>query len=119
MPVLLAILTLVLMQLIGEALVRFLEVPLPGALIGFLLLFGGLVLYGRLPQGLRDTSNHTLPHLMLLFIAPVAGIMLHFERIASEWLPFLLSCIAGTAVTIAVTAFTFRWALRRSKTMQS
>jgi putative effector of murein hydrolase LrgA (UPF0299 family) len=118
MPMLLAILTLVLMQLIGEALVRFLDVPLPGALLGFLLLFGALVVHGRLPKGLRDTSNHTLPHLMLLFIAPVAGIMLHFDRIASEWLPFLVACIAGTAVTIAVTALTFRWALRRSKVGQ-
>jgi putative effector of murein hydrolase LrgA (UPF0299 family) len=119
MPVLLAILTLVLMQLIGEGLVRFLDVPVPGALVGFVLLFGGLVLHGRLPRGLRDTSNHTLPHLMLLFIAPVAGIMLHFERIASEWLPFLVACVAGTALTIVVTAFTFRWALRRSKTARS
>lgn len=115
MPVLCAVAALFVMQMLGEALVRLLGVPLPGPLIGLLLLFGALVWHGRLPNGLRQTSSHTLQHLMLLFIPAVAGIMVHFDRIANEWLPFLLACVLGAAITIVVTAFTFRWMLRRVK----
>lgn len=115
MPVLCAVAALFVMQMLGEALVRLFGVPLPGPLIGLLLLFGALVWHGRLPTGLRQTSSHTLQHLMLLFIPAVAGIMVHFDRIANEWLPFLLACVLGAAITIVVTAFTFRWMLRRVK----
>ena len=51
---------------------------------------------------------------MLLFIPIVAGVMLHFERIASEWLPFLASGIGGAVLTLLVTAAVFRWLLQRS-----
>jgi putative effector of murein hydrolase LrgA (UPF0299 family) len=52
--------------------------------------------------------------MMLLFIPAIAGVMLHFERIAREWLPFLVAGIAGAAITLAVTAWTLRWLLRDS-----
>ena len=113
MPVLRAIAAIFLMQLVGEALVRLLGVPLPGSLLGLLLMFGCLVYMGRLPQGLRDTAGHILQHLMLLFIPAVAAVMLHFDRIRLEWLAFLLASIGATVVTILVTAFTFRWMLQR------
>jgi len=101
------------MQLLGELLVRTAGLPLPGPLAGLLLLFGGLVWLGRVPRGLRDTTGYLLPHLMLLFIPPVAGVMMYFDRIGREWLPFLGACVGGALLTIAVTALVFQWALRR------
>lgn len=118
MPVLFAIATLLFMQFLGEVLVRISGLPVPGSLLGLLLLFGALCLRGGVPKGLRDTSSHLLQHLMLLFIPVVAGIMLHFERIAHEWLPFLAASLGGTAVTIVVTALTFRWMLLRTERKQ-
>jgi len=113
MPVLKAIAVLLLMQLAGEALVKVTGLPFPGSLIGLLLLFAALAYRGGVPKGLRDTSGHLLQHLLLLFIPPVAGIMMYFDRIAREWLPFLAACIGGAALTVMVTAFVFQWALRR------
>lgn len=114
MPVLFSLAALLLMQLLGDAIVRLLGLPLPGALVGLLLLFGALLYRGHMPKALRDTCSHILQHLMLLFIPAVAGIMLHFDRIAQEWLPFLVACIGGTIVTIVVTSVVFHWMLRRS-----
>ncbi len=119
MPVLYAVAVLLILQLVGEAFVRLTGLPIPGALVGLLLLFFGLVWRGHLPVALRDTAKHVLQHLMLLFIPAVAGIMLHFDRIAQEWLPFLLACILGTVVTVVVTAVTLSWMLKRQKGSQS
>ncbi len=119
MPVLYAVAILFVMQLLGDALVRLLGISLPGPLLGLLLLFVALLVHGKVPKGLRDTSGHVLQHLMLLFIPAVAGIMLHVDRIASEWLPFLLACVLGAALTLVVTALTFRFMLRRDKALKS
>ena len=114
MAVLYAFLALLVLQWVGEVLVQALGLPLPGALVGALLLLVGLLLLGRLPKALEQTSAALLQNLMLLFIPIVAGVMLHFERIASEWLPFLASGIGGAVLTLLVTAAVFRWLLQRS-----
>lgn len=102
-------------QLVGEVLVQWLRLPLPGPLIGMLLLFAALVLRGHVPEELREASSGLLQHLMLLFIPAVSGVMIHFERIGQEWLAFLLAGIGGTAITLVVTAFTLRFLLARAK----
>ena len=100
-------------QLVGEALVQFFHLPFPGALLGALLLLVSLLMYGRLPQALEQTSTTLLQNLMLLFIPTIAGVMLHFDRIAKEWQPFLIAGIAGAAITFLVTALAFKWMLAR------
>lgn len=115
MPILYAFAALLLILTGGNLLAQWLGLPLPGSLIGLLLLLAALIAYGRVPSGMRDTSHHLLKHLMLLFIPAVAGVMTHFDYLAREWLPFLAACVAGAAVTIIVTALTFSWMLNRRR----
>jgi putative effector of murein hydrolase LrgA (UPF0299 family) len=107
-----AITTLFLCQLAGELLVQWLSLPIPGPLIGMLLLFVALLVRGGVPEALSETSSHLLRNLMLLFIPAVTGVMLHFERVGREWLPFLAAGIVGAAFTMTVTALTLRWMIR-------
>ena len=107
---------LLVFQLIGEVAVQLLSLPLPGRLVGMLLLFAALVLRGSLPPAVGEAANALLGHLMLLFIPAVTGVMMYFERIGREWLPFFGACILGAAVTLAVTALTLRWMLKRAGT---
>jgi len=102
-------------QLAGEALVQYLQIPFPGALLGALMLLAGLLLCQRLPQALEQTAHALLQNMMLLFIPTIAGVMLHFDRIAQEWRPFLIAGVAGAAITFLVTALTFQWLLARSQ----
>ena len=104
-----AIAALFTFQLLGEALVHLLGLPLPGALMGMLLLLGAIAALGRVPEALERTAGGLLQAMMLLFIPAIVGVMLHFERIAREWLPFLAACVGGAVVTLVVTACTLRW----------
>lgn len=103
---------LLVFQLVGEATVQGLGLPLPGPLLGLLLLFAGLLLRGGLPDELQEAANALLRHLMLLFIPAVTGVMMYFDRVAREWLPFMAACLIGAALTIVVTALALRWMLR-------
>ena len=109
-----ALTALFILQLLGELLVQLLGLPLPGALAGMLLLLAALLAYGRVPQALESTAGSLLQNMMLLFIPAIAGVMLHFDRIAREWLPFLVAGIVGAVITLVVTAWTLRWLLRDS-----
>lgn len=110
-----AIAILFVFQLIGEVAVQALGLPLPGPLVGMLVLFAALLGYGRVPDALSRTAGTLLQHMMLLFIPAVTGVMMHFGRVASEWLPFLAACVGGAAVTLVVAALTLRWMLRLQK----
>ena len=114
-----AIAVLFAFQLLGEFLVRVSNLPLPGALIGTLLLLLGLLFYKRLPKPLEDTAQVLLQNMMLLFIPVIAGVMLEFDHLRREWLPFVLSCIVGAAITFTVTALTFRFCLQRQRARQT
>ena len=107
------------LQLLGEFLVRISGLPLPGALVGTLLLLIGLLFYKRLPKPLEDTAQVLLQNMMLLFIPVIAGVMLEFGHLRREWLPFVLACVVGAAITFTATALTFRFFLQRQRTLQS
>ncbi|URI09151.1 CidA/LrgA family protein [Aquincola tertiaricarbonis] len=104
---------LLVLQLVGELLVQSLGLPLPGPLVGMLLLLAGLVWRGGVPEPLRKLGDVLLQNMMLLFIPAVAGVMMLFERVAQEWLPFFVACIGGAAITLVVTALVLQALLKR------
>ena len=111
-----ALAVLLVFQLIGEVLVQWLKLPVPGPLIGMLLLFAVLTVRRSVPDWLRETSSGILQHLMLLFIPAVTGVIVYSEQLGGDWLAYLVAAIGGTAISIAVTALTLRLVLARRKT---
>jgi putative effector of murein hydrolase LrgA (UPF0299 family) len=105
---------LVTCQLAGELVRVSIGVPLSGPVIGMALLFGLLTLLGRLPSGLKQTSQAILQHLPLLFVPASVGVIVHAARLREEWLAITAALVCSTVVTVVVTAFTMRALLRRS-----
>lgn len=103
------------LQLAGELLVRLFGLPFPGALMGTLLLLAALLWLGRLPLALEQTASVLLQNMMLLFIPIIAGVMLHFDRIAQQWQPFVIAGVISSMMTYAATALAFRWMMAREK----
>ena len=101
-------------QLAGEVVARAVGLPLPGPVIGMAILFVILVVRGRVPESLQQTTRSILDHLALLFVPAGVGVMLYLPLIADQWLPIVAAIVVGTLVTIAITAWIMSAILRLS-----
>lgn len=90
-------------QLAGEVVARAAGLPVPGPVVGMVILFVGLVVKGRIPAPLDTIASGLLANLSLLFVPAGVGVMIHLRLIADEWLPISAAVVASTLVTIAVT----------------
>jgi holin-like protein len=101
----LAYLTLLLIcQLVGEAIVLAVGLPVPGAVAGMALLFAGLMVRGALPEELATTSDALVGHLSLLFVPAGVGVMLHADLLRRDGAAILVALVVSTLLAIAVTA---------------
>lgn len=91
-------------QLIGEVSSRLLQLPVPGPVIGMMLLFCTLLLRGSLEKTLDTASSALLSHLSLLFVPAGVGVIVHFGRISGEWLPLTVALLLSAIITLAATA---------------
>lgn len=103
---------LLLFQLVGESIAILLDLPIPGPVIGMILLFLMLTLRGGVPKGLEHISQGLLKHLSLLFVPAGSGIVAYFGLLAREWIPLAVALLVSTVLTIAVTALTMRALVR-------
>jgi holin-like protein len=103
---------LLVFQLVGEVLVQALGLPLPGPVLGLLLLFLMLTVRGEVARPLRDTANGVLQHFSILFVPAGAGVLLHGSRIGQDWLPLAAALVGSTVLSIGVTALSLRALLR-------
>lgn len=105
---------LLVFQLAGEVMVRGLQLPVPGPVLGMLLLLLVLIWRGGPSENLRNTSQGLLGHLSLLFVPAGVGIMVHGHRIADEWLALVVALVFSTVLALAVTVLVMRACRGRS-----
>ncbi len=99
------LLTLLVFQTMGEGLVYVLSLPVPGPVIGMLLLLGYLIIKKDVAARLAPTTSQLLSHMALLFVPACVGISVHFHRIVDEWLAISVALVVSTVISIVVTAF--------------
>src|SRR5690349_13099277 len=96
--------SLLLCQLAGELLVRALGLPVPGPVLGMVLLFAVLLLRGKeAPASLAGVADGLLGNLGLLFVPAGVGVILYLPVLARDWAPISLAVLAGTLASIALT----------------
>ncbi|HRK19063.1 MAG TPA: CidA/LrgA family protein [Hyphomicrobiaceae bacterium] len=101
-------------QLVGELLVAALGLPVPGPVAGMVILLGGLLVHGRVPDDLAAVGDFLLANLSLLFVPAGVGVMLHAGLLGREWLPLSIALVGSTLATVAVTALVMRAFSRRA-----
>ncbi len=94
-------------QLAGETLSRLLQVPLPGPVIGMILLVTGFVAFPPLANLVRPLASGILGHLSLLFVPAGVGVVGHLGLLGREGWPLALAIVLSTALAIVVGALTF------------
>lgn len=105
-------------QLVGEVVVRSLGLPVPGPVLGMVLLFGVLSVRRPGPEsGTLRVADGLLRHLQLLFVPVTVGIMVHAAAIQEQWVPItgglVLSWAAGLVTVAGLATLLVR---RRSAT---
>jgi len=106
---------LLIFQLMGEAVSVLLALPVPGPVLGMLFLGVALLVCRQVPSFIEQASSGLLAHLSLLFIPAGVGLMVHFDRLSSEWLPIAVALFVSTLVSLVLTAWLMQWLIGRKR----
>lgn len=90
-------------QLAGEAIAAATGIPVPGPVIGMLILFAGLAIHGSVPEELGTAGGALLSNLSLLFVPAGTGIMVHLSLLAGDGIAVSVALVVSTVSTIALT----------------
>jgi holin-like protein len=105
--------TLLIFQCLGEGVIFALGLPIPGPVVGMLMLFVALVASPRLLAHIEETGAELLRHLSLLFVPAGVGIVVAAASIRGQWLGVIVSIIGSTVLTLGGTALVTGFLLRR------
>jgi len=102
-----AILAILLCQMAGEILSRLSGLPVPGPVIGLVLLTTGLAAFPRLRDIVRPVAQGILGNLALLFVPAGVGVIGHLSSLASHAGALVVIFLGSTAAAISVGALAF------------
>lgn len=106
---------LLVFQFLGEALVVWANLPIPGPVMGMLLLLGTLVINGGVPELVRTPAEGLIQHLSLLFIPAGVGLMMHLNVLRQEGWIVASALIGSTFAAMFVTALLLKWLIPAPK----
>ena len=99
---------LLMFQVAGELVRAVTGLPVPGPVIGMVLLLIALMAKLPLPAGIHATSRKLLAYLGLLFVPAGAGIVTRLPMIGAHWLPIVIAVVGSTIITMVITALAMR-----------
>ena len=102
---------LLLLQAAGESLTHAFDLPLPGPVIGLVLLLGGLS-WRFVREPVSAAADVLLAHLSLLFVPVGVGVIVHLDLVARFGLQLMAVIVVSTWIGMAVTALVLRRLLK-------
>lgn len=99
---------LLVFQCLGEGIVFLFGLPIPGPVVGMLLLMAALLAWPRLMQQVEQAANTLLAHLSLLFVPAGVGIVAAAGSGSGHWVAILASLLVSTILALAVTGLILR-----------
>ncbi|WP_336231771.1 CidA/LrgA family protein [Thalassospira sp. CH_XMU1458] len=106
-------------QLFGEVVSELFDLPVPGPVIGLVLLFIGLLIKRNPPKVLTDAADNLLIHFSLLFVPAGVGVVTQIDRLKGDWLPIAAALIISTLLAMVLTALLMSKLLPKAKPGES
>jgi holin-like protein len=100
-------------QVVGELLCRGLSLPVPGAVLGMLLLFLTLCARRGIPDTLKRHVPGLLSHMSLLFVPVGVGVMAYRDLLTGYGWQLATIVIVATAITLLSSALMLHLLLAR------
>ena len=119
MPLVIGFLMLVGLQLLGDFISELFNLPIPGAIIGMVLLLVILVFRKAkdVPSDIAVTADGLIKYIGLLFVPAGAGVSLYLGLIADQWVMILTASFLSTAFTLIFCALIYK-ALSKDKDVE-
>lgn len=99
----------------GVLLAKWLHIPLPGNIIGMLMLTLALTTGVVKLDWVEQASELLIRHMMLFFVPILVGVASYLGIIADNPIGLLLAMVLGTACVMVVTGRVIQWYLDRRK----
>jgi holin-like protein len=96
---------------LGDIVVRLTGFPMPGPMVGLALMLIDFGVNRRADPEVGQIFDGVSKHLAILFVPAGAGVVAHGRILSSGLLAITIAIVAGTLVTMLVTAMCFRWFL--------
>ena len=95
---------ILMISLVGEGISSVFHLPVPGSIIGLVLLFLALQFKLLRLRHISMVGNFLLANMTILFLPPAVGIMDKFQVIAPYLLPIILIVLGAIVLNVCVIA---------------
>ncbi len=103
---------------IGDLLHTYLDLPVPGNVLGMLLLLI-LLLTGVIELSMiEDVSNFMLKHLSFFFIPAAVGLITCFTILEDKWTALMFISVVSTFIIAVVTGITVQILMKRRQSFE-
>ncbi|MCX7709499.1 MAG: CidA/LrgA family protein [Clostridia bacterium] len=97
---------------LGEILHRFLRIPVPGNVIGMLLLFGCLCTGILKLDTISEITSFLMDHLAFFFIPAGVGLLAYMTILKENWAAIIGISLVTTVLVMVVTGYTVQLSKR-------
>lgn len=109
------ILILLVFYVVGTMASKWLHIPMPGNLLGMLLLTLCLCMGWIRMDWVEQASSFLVRHMLLFFVPIIVGVSAYLHWIAQDPWSIILSLVLGPMVVMLVTGRVVEWYLVRHK----
>lgn len=99
---------------LGEAVSSISGLPIPGNIMGLILLLGSLSLGILKETHVRETADFLLAHLVLFLIVPGVNLLRDFSLLSGYVTRTVLMIVITTILTMATAGLVAKWLIRAS-----
>ncbi len=107
-----AFLLIYLCLLAGNALSALLPIPIPGSILGMLILFGLLASQILPARWVKPGCYVLIRYMALLFVPIGVGVMNYYDQLVSQFGPIVVSCVISTLIVMLAVAYSSHYVHR-------
>lgn len=100
---------------ISSIISRYTPIPIPGPVIGILLLFILLNFKILKVENIKNGTNLMLTNLAFLFLPPGVGLLKSINILANNWHKLFFVVVVTTIITLVVTGWSVQFIIKRKE----
>lgn len=100
----------------GEIVSKLFSLPIPGPVIGLVLLLAFLIYRGKVDAPIDTVASTLVKNLGVLFVPAAVGVVMFLPQLKANFVAIAIALLASVSLTIAISAAILRfWPSRDSE----